>query len=119
MICPAMTRVHALSISVLLLIAANGCNRSKEDAPKPKSTGPIEERDGLWYATDTSNLYTGTLTHQFPSGTNSAESVYIDGLKLSQRAWHTNGLLKSEYLFHEGQLTVPVSYTHLPLPTKA
>jgi hypothetical protein len=105
-----MTRVHALSISVLLFIAANGCNRGKEDAPKPKSTGPIEERAGLWYATGTSNLYTGTLTHQFPSGTNAAKSVYIDGLKLSQQAWHTNGLLKSEYLFHEGQLTVRRSW---------
>ena len=54
-----MTRVHALSISMLLFVAANGCNRGKEDAPKPKSTGPIEERDGLWYATGTSRSAIG------------------------------------------------------------
>ena len=59
-----MTRVHALSISVLLFIAASGCNRGKEDTPKPKSNGPIEERAGLWYATGTSNLYTGTQKGQ-------------------------------------------------------
>ena len=101
---------RVLPIGVLLFAAASGCNRGDEAAPKPQSTGPIEERDGLWYATGTSHLYSGILTHQYPSGTNSAESVYTNGLKLSQRVWHTNGMLKSEYLFHEGQLTVRRSW---------
>jgi hypothetical protein len=103
-----MTGWRALPILVLLFAAA--CNRGEEAAPQPKSTGPVEERDGLWYATGTSNLYSGMLAHQYPNGTNSAESVYTNGLKLSQRAWHTNGVLKSEYLFHEGQLTVRRSW---------
>jgi len=99
---------HTLLIGMFLLAAA--CNRGDEAAPKPKSTGPITEHDGLWYATGTSNLFSGTLAHQFSSGTQSAESVYTNGLKLSQREWHTNGVLKSEYLFHEGQLTIRRSW---------
>ena len=105
-----MTRVYALSISVLLFIAASGCNRDKEDSPKPKSTGPIEERDGLWYATGASNLYSGILTNQYPSGTNSAKSVYADGQKISQRTWHTNGVIKTAFLFHKGQLATRRSW---------
>jgi hypothetical protein len=103
-----MTRVHALSILVLLFAAA--CNHGDKAAPKHKSTGPIEERDGLWYATGTSNLYSGILANQYPSGTNSAKSVYADGQKLSQRTWHTNGVIKTEFLFHEGQLATRRSW---------
>ena len=99
---------HALPIGVLLFAAA--CNRGDEAAPQPKSTGPIEERGGLWYATGTSNLYSGILAHQFSSGTNSVESVYTNGMKLTQRAWHTNGVLKTEFLFHQGQLAVRRSW---------
>jgi hypothetical protein len=98
------------ALPVLALLFAAACNGKDEAAPKPKSTGPIEERDGLWYATGTSNLFSGTLTHQFSGGIQSAESVYTNGLKLSQRGWHTNGVLKSEFIFHEGQLAVRRSW---------
>ena len=103
-----MTGWRTLPILVLLFAAA--CNRGDEAALKNKPPGPIEERDGLWYATATSNLYSGTLANQYPSGTRSAESVYTNGLKLSQRGWHTNGLIKSEFIFHEGQLAVRRSW---------
>ncbi len=99
---------RALSSVVLLFVAAY--NRGEEAAPNPKPTGPIEERDGMWYATGTSNLYSGILTHKYPSGTNSAENVYNDGKKISQRVWHTNGELKTEFLFHQGQLAVRRSW---------
>ncbi len=101
---------RALSIGVLLFAAAGGCNRGQEAAPPAKATGPIEERNGLWYAVGTSNLYSGTLAHQYPSGTNSVESVYTNGMKLFQRAWHTNGVLKTEFLFHQGQLAIRRSW---------
>ena len=101
---------RALIIGAVIGAGGTGCHRAETDPAPPRPSGPVEEREGRWYATGTSNLYSGTLTHQYPSGTNSVKNVYTNGLKLSQRAWHTNGLLKSEFVFHQGQLALRRSW---------
>jgi len=101
-------------LALPLFIAATGCGvetgPSSTQKPTQKNSSPIEERSGLWYSTGTSNLYSGVLAHQYPNGTNSVESVYTNGLRQSQRAWHTNGVLKTEFRFHQGRLAVRRSW---------
>ena len=42
----------------------------------------------------------------------SFESVYTNGLKLSQRSWRTNGVPQEEYRYHEGYIIVRRDWDH-------
>lgn len=94
-----------MAIAALLLAA---CKKDSPAPPAPKSE--LDERDGIAYQHGSDTPFSGALSRKFPNGELSAETVYTNGLKLLQRAWHTNGTLSTEYRFHNGKLAMRNSW---------
>jgi len=84
-----------LAIVSLLLVAC----KKDEQPPAPKSE--LDERDGIAYQHGSDTPFSGSINRKFPNGELSAETIYTNGLKLTQRSWHTNGALSTEYLFYK------------------
>ena len=89
-----------LAIIALLLVAC------KKEQPPPAPKSELDERDGIAYQHGSDTPFSGSINRKFPNGELSAETIYTNGLKLTQRSWHTNGALSTEYLFYKGELVV-------------
>lgn len=101
----------AIAIAAVLLAACR-----KESPPK----GELDERDGIAFKHGSDTPFSGKLARKFPNGQPSAETIYTNGLKLVQRAWHTNGTLSTEYRFYQGKLAVRQNWDKAgePVPWK-
>ena len=72
----------------------------------------IENRKGIYYKPGEKTPFTGSIQRKHENGIVSFESVYTNGLKLSQRSWRTNGVPQEEYRYHEGYIIVRRDWDH-------
>ena len=86
-----------------------GCD-SDLSSSKAQPKGALDEREGIAYEHGSNTPYSGSLSKKYPNSQVSTETVYTNGLKVLQRSWFTNGTMKSEFRFYQGQLAVRRSW---------